>query len=71
MAGDNIVVFMTFGDLTEAYLVKGILDDNAIPSFISDENVLSVYPLYNQGLGGIKLLKSNKKLLLFLKIKKV
>lgn len=48
MAGDNIVVFMTFGDLTEAYLVKGILDDNAIPSFISDENVLSVYPLYNQ-----------------------
>lgn len=55
MAGDNIVVFMTFGDLTEAYLVKGILDDNAIPSFISDENVLSVYPLYNQGLGGIKL----------------
>ena len=42
MAGDNIVVFMTFGDLTEAYLVKGILDDNAIPSFISDENVLLV-----------------------------
>lgn len=46
---------MTFGDLTEAHLIKGILDDNGIPCFLSDENTLSVYPLYNQGLGGIKL----------------
>lgn len=55
MKEDNIVIFMTFGDLTEAHLIKGILDDNGIPCFLSDENTLSVYPLYNQGLGGIKL----------------
>lgn len=55
MGEDNIVVFMTFGDLTEAHLIKGILDDNGIPCFLSDENMLSVYPLYNQGLGGIRL----------------
>lgn len=52
---DRIVVFMTFEDLTRAYLIKGILEDNKIPCFISDENTLLVYPLYNQCLGGIKL----------------
>lgn len=55
MIRDRIVVFMTFEDLTKAYLIKGILDDNDIPCFISDENTLLIYPLYNQCLGGIKL----------------
>lgn len=52
---ENIVVYQTFSDPVNAHIVKGLLDANGIDCFISDENIVSVNPLYSQAVGGVKL----------------
>lgn len=52
---DNIVVYQTFTDPVNAHIIKGVLDSNGIECFISDENIVSVNPLYSQAVGGVKL----------------
>lgn len=52
---DKIVVYQTFTDPVNAHIVKGLLDDNGIESFISDENIVTVNPLYSNAVGGVKL----------------
>lgn len=52
---DKIVVFETFYNPIEANIVKSRLMDAGIQCFLSDENTITINPLYTQALGGIKL----------------
>jgi len=52
---DEIVTFRTFYNPMEAEIIRTKLEANGIPSFISDESLGILYPVYNQGGGGIKL----------------
>jgi hypothetical protein len=40
----------------EAEIIRTRLEANGIPSFISDESLGVLYPVYNQGGGGVKLI---------------
>ncbi len=52
---DKIIVYRSYSNLSEAYETKNILEMNGIPCFISNENMATVYPLYNSHVGGIRL----------------
>ncbi|MBC7425626.1 MAG: DUF2007 domain-containing protein [Bacteroidia bacterium] len=52
---DKIVIYKRFYNPMEANMIKGILEAHGYPSFLSDENSITVNPFYNQALGGIKL----------------
>lgn len=51
----GILPIRAYFDVAEAYIVKGRLEDEGITCYIRDEHILSVNPLYNSALGGIKL----------------
>lgn len=52
---EQIVTFATYYDPMLAHIVRARLEDNDIPCFIADENMIGINPLYNNALGGIKL----------------
>lgn len=52
---DEIITFRTFYNPMEAEIIRAKLEANDIPSFIVDESLGVLYPVYNQGGGGIKL----------------
>lgn len=52
---DRIVIFDTYYNPIEANIVKARLMDSGIQCFLSDENVITINPLYTQALGGVKL----------------
>ncbi len=52
---DKIVVFETYYNPIEANIVKSRLMDSGVQCFLSDENVITLNPLYTQALGGVKL----------------
>jgi hypothetical protein len=52
---DKIVVLETFYNPIEANIVKARLLDSDVQCFLSDENSVTINPLYTQALGGVKL----------------
>jgi hypothetical protein len=52
---DKIVVFETYYNPIEANIVKARLMDSGVQCFLSDENTITINPLYTQALGGVKL----------------
>lgn len=52
---DKIIVFETYYNPIEANIIKGRLMDSGVQCFLSDENVITINPLYTQALGGVKL----------------
>ena len=52
---DKIIVYRTFYNPIEASIVKAKLEDADIPCFLTDENVATIQPLFNQAIGGVKL----------------
>jgi DNA-directed RNA polymerase subunit RPC12/RpoP len=52
---DKIIVYRTFYNPIEANIVKARLEDADIPCFLTDENIATIQPLYNQAIGGVKL----------------
>lgn len=52
---DKIIVFETYYNPIEANIVKSRLLDSGIQCFLSDENTITINPLYTQALGGVKL----------------
>lgn len=52
---DEIITFRTYYNPMEAEIIRTKLEANGIPSFIADESLGTLYPVYNQGGGGIKL----------------
>jgi hypothetical protein len=55
MTEDKIVIYETFADPINAHIVKGLLESNGIQCFLSDEYMVSLKPILNQAIGGIKL----------------
>lgn len=52
---DKIIVYRTFYNPIEANIIKAKLEDSGIPCFLTDENVATIQPLFNQAIGGVKL----------------
>jgi len=52
---EEIVVFETYYDRMLAEIIRTKLEANGIPCFLSDESIGTMYPVYNNGAGGIKL----------------
>lgn len=52
---DKIITLMTFDNSPQAHLFRGILAENNIDSYISDEFIVTLNPLYSNLMGGIKL----------------
>lgn len=50
------VVIRRFRDLIEAELAKGRLESAGIPSFVADENIVSIDGFYSNAIGGLRLL---------------
>lgn len=51
----KLVILKTFESAFDAHLIKGKLKSEGIESFLFDEHTVSVNPLYNITVGGIKL----------------
>ena len=51
----NLTTIATYNNAIEAHLAKTKLDSEGIFSYISDENLISLNPLYNLTVGGVKL----------------
>jgi hypothetical protein len=52
---EKIIVFSSYYNPIEANIVKTRLIDSGVHCFLSGENTITVNPLYNQALGGVKL----------------
>jgi hypothetical protein len=52
---DKIVVYNTYYNPIEANIIKSKLEDSEIPCFLTDENISTIQPLFNQAVGGVKL----------------
>ncbi len=52
---DKIIVYSTFYNPIEANIIKAKLEDAGIRCFLTDENVATIQPLFNQAIGGVKL----------------
>ena len=52
---DKIIVYSSFYNPIEANIIKAKLLDSDIPCFLTDENIATINPLYNQAIGGVKL----------------
>lgn len=52
---DKIIVFQSFYNPIEANIVKARLLDSGVQCFLSDEITVTINPIYNQALGGVKL----------------
>ena len=52
---DDIVTFETYYDLMLAEIIRAKLDANGIPCFVTDESLGALFPVFNNGAGGIKI----------------
>jgi hypothetical protein len=52
---DKIVTFQSYYDPMQAHTTLAWLEDNDIPCFLADDNILWAKPYYNQLLGGVKI----------------
>lgn len=52
----SLVVFKTCLDLTEAHIVRGVLETNDIECFLIDEHLNSVAYHLTQALGGVRVM---------------
>ncbi|TCD19391.1 DUF2007 domain-containing protein [Pedobacter psychrodurus] len=53
---DRTVVYSTYYNPMEANIIKAKLEDSEFACFLADENVATLNPLYNQAIGGVKLI---------------
>jgi DNA-directed RNA polymerase subunit RPC12/RpoP len=53
---DRTVVYSTYYNPMEANIIKAKLEDSGFACFLADENVATLNPLYNQAIGGVKLI---------------
>jgi hypothetical protein len=52
---EDIVVLETYYNPMLAEIIRAKLEANGIPCFLTDSSLGTMYPVYNQGSGGIKL----------------
>lgn len=53
---DRTIVYSTYYNPIEANIIKARLEDSGFSCFLADENVSTIQPLYNQAIGGVKLI---------------
>lgn len=51
----TLVTIATFSSYFDAHLIKGRLEHEGVSCFIKDENTVSINPMYDIAMGGIKL----------------
>lgn len=56
MKDDKIIWYKTFYNPIEANIVRAKLEDSGYACFLTDENINTIQPLYNQAVGGVKLM---------------
>ncbi len=49
------IVFKTYSDLVSANADYNILIENGVKCFLSDENIVQLYPIFSSPFGGIRL----------------
>jgi hypothetical protein len=52
---DDIVTFETYYNLMLAEIIRAKLEANGIQCFITDESLGSLFPVFDNGAGGIKI----------------
>jgi hypothetical protein len=52
---EDIVTLETFYNPMLAEIIRAKLEANGIPCFLTDQSLGPMYPVYNQGSGGIQL----------------
>ena len=52
---DKIIVYSSYNTLSEAYEIKNMLERSGIPCFVSNENMATIYPMFDSEIGGIRL----------------
>jgi len=57
---DKTIVHSTYYNPMEANIIKSRLEDSGFACFLADENVATLNPLYNQAIGGVKLIVFEK-----------
>lgn len=55
----DLITIKTFDFSHKAHLMKSMLDNEGIESYVFDENIVNAFPLYSNTVGGIKV-KINK-----------
>jgi len=65
---DDLVTIACFGTALEAHLARTKLESQGIESYVADENMISLCPTYDVGLGGVKLKTKKSETGLALKI---
>ena len=53
---DKTIVYSTYYNPMEANIIRAKLEDSGFACFLADENVATINPLYNQAIGGVKLI---------------
>lgn len=53
---DEIILYRTFYNPIEANIIRAKLEDSGFSCFLADENISILQPLYNQAIGGVKLM---------------
>ncbi|MCH5319548.1 MAG: DUF2007 domain-containing protein [Paramuribaculum sp.] len=53
---DELVLLRTFSTDWEAYIAKGVLENEGIPSIVNNEIMSGIYPIGFNKLGGVRLL---------------
>ncbi len=51
----NLITIKTFNDGISSHIVKARLESEGIQCFVYDENIVTLNPLYNIAVGGVKL----------------
>lgn len=52
---DKTVILRTYETLSEAVFDRDMLEQGGISAFLSDSNVVQLYPMFSSPFGGIKL----------------
>ncbi|HUR66172.1 MAG TPA: DUF2007 domain-containing protein [Chitinophagaceae bacterium] len=50
------VLLNAYQNYVEAHIAKGVLEENEIPSWLKDENTVTIDPILTNAVGGIKLM---------------
>ena len=53
---DRTTVYASYYNPIEANIIKARLDDGGFSCFLADENISTINPLYNQAVGGVRLI---------------
>lgn len=57
---DRTVVYRSYYNPIEANIIRARLEDSGFACFLADENTATIQPLYNQAIGGVKLVVYQK-----------